>query len=370
MSVGQMIKLCRKEKGLTQSELAELIGVSMQAVSKWETDAGMPDISQIVPLARVLGVSSDKLLGIVESDEDADLVKLRKDAGCHNISFGADEAARIYNMTVPYFSAHPTNSEVAFMCLESLTELISSGGTDKSKAALMSECERYGNCIFRYETDADRICKTYYVMSRAYTLFGDEEKANSMLEKLPLVFGDRTYWEAEFAFADKNMPLALQKCKESFAEKARFISRCIRLARMISETQDGKAGLQYQADLNEYMLNIINAFLSCGDYIPFRQIYQKTSLLCQMVSQYTELDNADKALDCAKQLIKARDDFYDFLDNREDKHCLMFVEGDRDGDWHATHERIDGYVSYAIDRLKTFPRFSNENDLKYALNIK
>lgn len=78
MSVGQMIKLCRKEKGLTQSELAELIGVSMQAVSKWETDAGMPDISQIVPLARVLGVSSDKLLGIVESDEDADLVNFAR----------------------------------------------------------------------------------------------------------------------------------------------------------------------------------------------------------------------------------------------------------------------------------------------------
>lgn len=34
MTVGQMIKLCRKEMGLTQSELAELIGVSMQAVSK------------------------------------------------------------------------------------------------------------------------------------------------------------------------------------------------------------------------------------------------------------------------------------------------------------------------------------------------
>jgi transcriptional regulator with XRE-family HTH domain len=369
MSVGQMIKLCRKEKGFTQSELAELIGVSMQAVSKWETDAGMPDISQIVPLARVLGVSSDKLLGIVESDEDADLVKLRKDVGSHNISFGADEAARIYNMTVPYFSAHPTNSEVAFMCLESLTELISTSGTDQPKAALISECERYGNCIFRYETDADQICKTYYVMSRAYTLFGDEEKANSMLEKLPLVFGDRIYWEAEFAFADKNMPLALQKCKESFARKARFISRCIRLARMISETQDGIVGLQYQVDLNEYMLNIINAFLSGGIYIPFRQIYQKASLLCQMVSQYKELGNADKALDCTKQIIKARDDYYDFLDNRADKKCLMFIEGDRDGEWFATREKIDGYVSDTIERLKTFSRFSNENDLRYALNI-
>lgn len=60
MSIGQTIKLYRREKGLTQSELAELIGVSMQAVSKWETNAGMPDIAQIVPLARVLEISTDE----------------------------------------------------------------------------------------------------------------------------------------------------------------------------------------------------------------------------------------------------------------------------------------------------------------------
>lgn len=228
---------------------------------------------------------------------------------------------------------------------------------------LVSECERYANCIFRYETDADQICKTYYVMSRAYRLLGEEEKAANMLEKLPLVFGDRTYWEAEFAFADKNMTLALQKCKESFAEKARFISRCIRLARMISETQDGNNALSYQVALNEYMLNIINAFLSGGDYIPFRQIYQKISLLCQMVSQYTELGNADKALDCAKQLLKARDDFYKCLENPSNKHSLLFIEGNRDGDWHVTPERMNDYVSYALDKLKTFPQFEKDFEL-------
>ncbi len=363
MSIGQMIKLCRKEKGFTQNELAELIGVSMQAVSKWETDAGMPDISQLVPLARVLEVSTDKLLGLVDSNTDAELMKLRKDIGCHNISFEANEATRIYNLAEPYFSVHPTNSEVAFICLESLAELIASRTLDKTKVQLVSECERYANCIFRYETDADQICKTYYVMSRAYRLLGEEEKAANMLEKLPLVFGDRTYWEAEFAFADKNMTLALQKCKESFAEKARFISRCIRLARMISETQDGNNALSYQVALNEYMLNIINAFLSGGDYIPFRQIYQKISLLCQMVSQYTELGNADKALDCAKQLLKARDDFYKCLENPSNKHSLLFIEGNRDGDWHVTPERMNDYVCYALDKLKTFPQFEKDFEL-------
>ena len=363
-----MIKLCRKEKGFTQSELAELIGVSMQAVSKWETDAGMPDISQIVPLAKVLEVSSDKLLGLSEYESSEELAILCKQIGHHTISFGRKEAQRVYDLAKPYFSVHPTNSEVAFWCLESLPELLAFTNEKSSQLQLLMECERYANCVFRYETSADQICKTYYVMSRAYSLLDESKKAADMLDRLPVVFGDRTYWEAEFAFADRNMPLALQKCKESFAAKARFISRCIRLARMISEVKDGEGALQYQTELNEYMLNIINAFLSCGDYIPYRQIYQKTSLLCQMTWQYTELGNVEKAVGCARQLIAARTEFYDCLDNPEKRHCLMFIEGDCDGDRQATHEKLDGYVFSAIEKLKTIPLFSNETVLNEALN--
>ncbi len=64
MTTGETVKFYRKEKNLTQGQLAELIGVSTQAVSKWETDAGMPDISQIVPLAYVLDVSSEYCFGL------------------------------------------------------------------------------------------------------------------------------------------------------------------------------------------------------------------------------------------------------------------------------------------------------------------
>lgn len=49
MSIGQNIKKYLKEKGYTQRELADLIGVSVQAISEWETDTGAPDISQVVP---------------------------------------------------------------------------------------------------------------------------------------------------------------------------------------------------------------------------------------------------------------------------------------------------------------------------------
>jgi len=61
-TLGSRIAAWRKEKGITQEELAEKMGVSSQAVSKWENDVSCPDISLLTTLADVLGVTTDELL--------------------------------------------------------------------------------------------------------------------------------------------------------------------------------------------------------------------------------------------------------------------------------------------------------------------
>ena len=56
------IKKLREEKGITQTVLAEKIGVSSKAISKWETSKGLPDISLLEPLSYALGVSVMELM--------------------------------------------------------------------------------------------------------------------------------------------------------------------------------------------------------------------------------------------------------------------------------------------------------------------
>ena len=68
MSLGKNIKKLRKESYLTQEELAEKLNVTFQAVSKWENETGMPDISQIIPLAKIFGISTDELFGVQSSE--------------------------------------------------------------------------------------------------------------------------------------------------------------------------------------------------------------------------------------------------------------------------------------------------------------
>ena len=63
MTFGEKLKKLRTDNGLTQDELAEKIYVTRTAISKWETDKGMPDVNQLLPLSRLLGMSVDLLLG-------------------------------------------------------------------------------------------------------------------------------------------------------------------------------------------------------------------------------------------------------------------------------------------------------------------
>lgn len=62
MTTGQKIQTLRKQRGLTQEQLAQRLGVSRQAVSRWELDESLPETANLLPLGEVLGVSLDTLL--------------------------------------------------------------------------------------------------------------------------------------------------------------------------------------------------------------------------------------------------------------------------------------------------------------------
>ena len=71
MSIGTNIAVYRKNKGLTQSELGEMLGVTNQAVSKWESEVSMPDVMLLPEIAKVLGVTLESLYNLNENQEAA-----------------------------------------------------------------------------------------------------------------------------------------------------------------------------------------------------------------------------------------------------------------------------------------------------------
>ena len=60
--IGAFLKQCRKEKNLTQEQLAEVFGVSARTVSRWETGTNMPDLSMLVEIAEYYEIEMKELL--------------------------------------------------------------------------------------------------------------------------------------------------------------------------------------------------------------------------------------------------------------------------------------------------------------------
>ena len=69
VKIGQFIKAIRKEKNLTQREVAERLGISEKTVSKWETGNGLPEVSLMLPLCELLEISGNELLSGERLDE-------------------------------------------------------------------------------------------------------------------------------------------------------------------------------------------------------------------------------------------------------------------------------------------------------------
>lgn len=71
MTLGQRIQQLRKDKGMSQEALGEALGVSRQAISKWESDLTIPEIDKLIALSRLFGTSVGALLGVEEGAPEA-----------------------------------------------------------------------------------------------------------------------------------------------------------------------------------------------------------------------------------------------------------------------------------------------------------
>ena len=116
-TMGQIIKNLRKGRGFTQEELAERLGVTYQAISKWENDSGMPDISQIVPLATIFDVSTDFLFGIDHASETEDALKIVSTANSIQEYGKLDTYLKAYDVLMEGLKRYPNNYIITFNCM-------------------------------------------------------------------------------------------------------------------------------------------------------------------------------------------------------------------------------------------------------------
>lgn len=124
---GTMIKRLRESKTMTQHQLAEKIGVSDKAISKWETGRGYPDISLIEPLAEALGVSIIELFSgedVVNTNRSFNMqrMKLHVCPICGNLIQSTGEAVvSCCGIVLPALEAEPED-DTHHLCFEKVED--------------------------------------------------------------------------------------------------------------------------------------------------------------------------------------------------------------------------------------------------------
>lgn len=187
-SIGKTIRNLRKERNLTQEELAELLNISSQAISKWENEAGLPDISQIVPLASVFGVTTDRLFGLSGSNEQADVDKLIEELHTKSKNLEIDDYEE-YKQKIEVLKQYPHNFSLLYSCFLNGSLLLRTEWQEtlskEEQKTIYNECIRQSNVIFSYCTQTHIIINTKKELIELLIAKGEQEKALKLINELP-----------------------------------------------------------------------------------------------------------------------------------------------------------------------------------------
>lgn len=108
-NIGKRIRELRKKNDLTQEKLANYLNVSFQTVSKWEIGVNTPDLSFIVPLAKLLHTTTDVLLGYVPLPEESDSRRKELEDAWKAERYGLQEGEKMIAAAQALVNAYPDN---------------------------------------------------------------------------------------------------------------------------------------------------------------------------------------------------------------------------------------------------------------------
>ena len=300
-TVGSTIRLLRKNKNLTQEELAEAINVTPQAISKWENNIGLPDISQIIPLATFFGVSTDIILGIAENNRNEEINEILN--ACNDRTLRKD-AIESWLLIQDALKKYPSNLDLLQESIEYGIALSYKGNycyNEEYAERIYKETTRQAELIIKYSSNATNILRAHMIMVMLYSSFGDAESAVKHANEFP--------WRADMTV--HAMCAWINKAFNEFEIEKINLQRDLEQHMHSSINTLGLLGISYENTKNYdealkmyfTILNIINEVFKEDDYVPALYRLEMGNLYAMIARTYLGMENIDECLNYLEQMV-------------------------------------------------------------------
>lgn len=287
MSIGTNIYSLRKEKKMTQLQLAEKLGVSEQAVSKWENGQCAPDVSLFPVIAELFGVSIDRIFGYHMNSYDEAVKQIMKEAD------DSMDTRREIEIISEGLKKYPNSPELKVYLAFSLSMINRMSKDENERREAVTKAIALCNEVVGSCGDIEQVDSALNMLTRIYNETGKYEKAEECIAKISsdgfasrimgtvTLLGNKKCYAEQKAFAEEILLKMYWTMSHIFEAVTHTLSRC--------ENEYERALAFF--DAHERLLSIFDG--GCADFNATYKIFA-----CENKAQtYMKLGNKAKCLE-------------------------------------------------------------------------
>ena len=372
MSLGNNIKKYRRDMGMTQEDLAGVLCITSQAVSKWESGAGLPDVTQTVPLAKALNVSTDALFGFGTEGYDRQFAEqicfeanTLRDTG--DPAKGALAAAEFldqkceenifnYRIMTRYVQAIAHMSR--FVNQENVYYQGLFEDDRKQWQRMVKSAENRAMQVIRYSDEKELVDCCHYALGWLFWHIHEYEKGRQHIDSLPSIKSNMLqetllpyYYSID---PDNGMELWKTAMRENYQNFIRAINKQIVYS---AESMMWTCPLDEVEENCRWGLSMMDKFAENPKMKAYCQgFYRETSKY--LTAAYLRNGDVEKAAEEWKRLNSKIDEYLAFCEQESETDRAVLV---RDFGEHAaentfkySREYIDGKLQFMLGQLKSW----------------
>lgn len=347
MSFGKMIKKLRRDREMTQEQLAEILSISPQAVSRWETDMAMPDISLIAPLCNLFNVTSDELLEIDLAQKQKNIKAICDEADKYS-SRGYLEKAR--EILEDGLQKYPDNCDIIYNLM-----YVSSWQKDVTgDRKYLEEAIRWGEKILERSTVDHQRHSAIQVLCFSYRDVGRLDEAVKMAKSMPYMAVSQEMLLSSVYSGDKGYA-----SKQSNAVTLlQFLSNS--LFSMQTKLDSGEMAYTPEEDaaLRDKRIEFLHLFFENGDFGFYHTHLSDTHR--EQAFYYAKKDSYEKAL---HHLSLAAEHAIKFVTSVNEDCTSLVFRGMYRGSWCTSSSEneaknlLDKMANRVFDKIRTTEEF-------------